>query len=156
MIKKGDKVAVDYEGRFEDGIVFDKSTHGDHSHPLIFVVGEHQVIAGFEDSVVGMKEGEEKEFSVSPAEGYGMRDERLVRDVPMSEFKLPGDRKPEVGMTLAINAPNGQQIPIHVVAVGKDSVTLDMNHPMAGKTMIFKIKVVGVNGTIKEHEHHHG
>ena len=62
MIKKGDKLKVDYEGRFEDGEVFDSSSHGDHSHPLEFTVGEGHVIKGFDDAVIGMKKGEEKEF----------------------------------------------------------------------------------------------
>jgi FKBP-type peptidyl-prolyl cis-trans isomerase 2 len=70
-IKKGDVVTVDYEGRLENGEVFDTSYHKDHSHPLTFEVGAKKVIPGFDAAVVGMKKGEEKEVIVQPEHAYG-------------------------------------------------------------------------------------
>lgn len=154
VVKKGDKVAVEYEGRFEDGEVFDSSSHGDHSHPLIFEAGSGHVVPGFDNAVLGMAQNEEKEVTIEPKEGYGEYDENLKRQVPKSEIKLPRNQQPKAGMTLMMQTPDGQTIPLHITDVSDNSVTLDLNHPLAGKKLIFKLKVVGINETVPE-EHHH-
>ncbi len=154
-VKKGDKVAVDYEGRFETGEVFDSSTHGDHSHPLEFEAGAGQVIPGFDNAVIGMAKGEDKEITIPATEAYGEYDEQLKRDIPASEITLPRNQKPKAGMTLMMRTPDGQAVPVHIVAADANTITIDLNHPLAGKTLIFKIKIVGINETIKESEHHH-
>lgn len=157
MIKNGDKVAVNYEGRFEDGTIFDSSTHGDHSHPLVFTVGEHQVIPGFEQAIVGMNENESKEITILAKDAYGERDDRLMRAVPRTEIKLPQGQEPAAGMALMTYTPDGQPIQIFIREVTKETITLDLNHPLAGKTLLFKLTVVGVNDSIKsEDEHPHG
>ena len=142
-IKTGDKVSVEYEGKFDSGEIFDSSKHGDHSHPIEFIVGEHHVIKGFEDAVVGMKEGEEKEISIKPEEAYGERKEELVREFDRKD--IPLQHEPKAGMVLGFNAPNGQQFPATITKVTDDKITFDLNHPMAGKKLNFKIKVVKVN-----------
>ena len=142
IIENGDSVKVNYEGRFEDGKVFDTSTHGDHSHPLEFEVGAGKVVKGFDSAVIGMEKGGEKEFTLKPKEAYGERREELKQEVPRD--KLPKDPEPQVGMTLVMSTPEGHQMPVQIAAVEKDKVVLDMNHPLAGKTLIFKIKVVGI------------
>lgn len=139
-IQKGNKVKVDYEGRFESGEVFDSSKHGDHSHPLEFEVGSGQVIKGFDDAVIGMEKGEEKEFKIAPKEAYGEPDQRLIQKVPKS--MLPPGQQPKEGMMLILQGPNGGQIPARIKEVESDTITLDLNHPLAGKTLIFKIKVI--------------
>lgn len=151
-VKQGDRVLVDYEGRFESGEVFDTSSHGDHSHPLEFKVGEHQVIKGFEDAVLGMEENEEKEFTIKPEEGYGMRDEKLTQKMPRR--LIPENHKLEAGMTLVMDSPEGQ-IPVRIAAIDNQHVTIDLNHPLAGKTLVFKIKLVGINKPGQGHSHHH-
>ena len=157
MIKNGDKVAVNYEGRFEDGTIFDSSTHGDHSHPLVFTVGEHQVIPGFEQAIVGMNENESKEITILAKDAYGERDDRLMRAVPRTEIKLPQGQEPAAGMALMTYTPEGQPIQIFIREVTKETITLDLNHPLAGKTLLFKLTVVGVNDSIRsEDEHPHG
>jgi FKBP-type peptidyl-prolyl cis-trans isomerase 2 len=138
-VKKGDKVKVEYEGKFEDGTVFDSSEK--QGRPLEFEVGAGHVIKGFEDAVVGMKEGDEKEFKLQPEEAYGEPNPRLVKELPRD--KLPGD-KLEVGVTLTVTLPNGRQIPATITKMTNEYVYLDMNHPLAGKVLTFKIKVVGV------------
>lgn len=140
-IQEKNKVTLDYEGRLETGEVFDSSKHGDHSHPLTFTVGDKEVIPGFENAVVGMEIDEEKEFTILPEDGYGMPDERLLHEVPKQA--LPPEPSPEVGMTLVMETPQGQ-IPARISQVKEDSVVLDLNHPLAGKTLTFKIKILKV------------
>ena len=143
MIKKGDNVKVDYEGRFENGEVFDTSKHGDHSHPLEFQVGSGQMIAGFDKAVIGMKKGEEKEIKIFSKEGYGEHKPELAREFPRS--MLPTDQEPKVGMTIMVGTPDGKQFPARIAELTKDKVKIDINHPLAGKTLIFKIKILEVN-----------
>ena len=142
-IKNGDKVSVEYEGKFDSGEVFDSSSHGDHSHPIEFVVGEHKVIKGFEDGVIGMELNEEKEIKIKPENAYGERNEELVREFNRAD--IPLQVEPEVGMVLGFNAPNGQQFPATITKISDDKITFDLNSPMAGKNLNFKIKVVKIN-----------
>ncbi|MBW3003098.1 peptidylprolyl isomerase [Candidatus Woesearchaeota archaeon] len=142
-VKEGDKVKVEYEGKFDDGTVFDSSTHGDHSHPLEFEVGAKQVIPGFEKAVIGMELNDEKEFSLEPAEAYGDINPEMVKKVPKEMLKDVPEPKP--GMVLAMQAPNGMQFPAKITEIGDKEITLDLNHPLAGKKLNFKIKVVGIN-----------
>jgi FKBP-type peptidyl-prolyl cis-trans isomerase 2 len=140
-IKNKDKVTLDYEGKLETGEIFDTSKHEEHSHPLTFVVGEGQVIPGFEKAVLGMNVDEEKEFEIEPEDAYGMPDERLFQEVPRNV--LPSEPQPEVGMTLIMQTQQGN-IPVMISEVKEDSVILNLNHPLAGKKLIFKIKVLKV------------
>src|SRR3989344_3422764 len=142
IINKGSKVKLDYEGRLESGEIFDSSTHEDHSHPLEFEAGSGQVIKGFDDSVMGMKIGEEKEFSIEAKEAYGDYKPELKKDIPRSD--LPKDQEPKPGMILMVGMPDGRQFPIKIAAVTDKTVTIDLNHPLAGKKLIFKIKIVDV------------
>ncbi|MDP3882129.1 MAG: peptidylprolyl isomerase [Nanoarchaeota archaeon] len=142
IAEKGSKVKLDYEGRFEDGEVFDSSKHGDHSHPIEFEVGAGQVIPGFDNAVIGMKEGDEKEFSIKPQEAYGEQNPELIKKFPREA--LPQGQNPEKGMTVLLATPTGQQIPAKIAEVDEKEVTIDLNHPLAGKTLIFKIKVVSI------------
>ena len=142
LIKKGDKIKVDYEGTFENGETFDSSKHGSHSHPLEFVVGEGQVIKGFDDAVIGMKKGDKKEISIEPKEAYGERREELKQKVPRSELgNLPELKK---GMILMMQSPDGRKMPLAVADADEQSVTLDLNHPLAGKKLIFKIEILSI------------
>ena len=140
-IKEKNIVTLDYEGRFENGEVFDSSKHGDHSHPLTFTVGSHEVIPGFENAVIDMNMGDEKEFTIKPEDAYGMPDERLFQEIPKNV--LPPEPEAQVGMTLVMQTPEGQ-IPVMISEVKQDSVVLNLNHPLAGKTLIFKIKIVKI------------
>lgn len=140
-VKKGDKVKVDYTGTFDDGIVFDASDK--HGQPLEFEAGSGQVIKGFDDAVLGMKEGQEKKIVIPPADAYGEVRAELRKKVPRKQ--LPQDQEPKVGMVLAVGLPNGMQFPARILEVTKDEVTLDLNHPLAGKTLHFKIKIAGIS-----------
>ncbi len=138
VVKKGNRIKVEYEGRLEDGTVFD-STAKHNGKLLEFIAGEGNVISGFDDAVIGMKENEEKEFTLEPEEAYGEKKEELKQKIPRQA--LPKEQEPRVGMMLMIGSPDGRQFPVEITAVDAESITVDMNHPLAGKTLIFKIKV---------------
>ncbi|MFP4567722.1 MAG: peptidylprolyl isomerase [Candidatus Woesearchaeota archaeon] len=136
-VKKGNKVKIHYTGTLENGQVFDSS---DGREPLEFEVGTGKVIKGFDEAIIGMKKDEEKEVKLKPEEAYGERNEELKQKVPKDKINLPGEIKP--GMTLAVTAPDGQQFPVVVAGVEDENIIIDMNHPLAGQVLNFKIKLV--------------
>lgn len=135
IAQQGDTVKVHYTGTLDDGTVFDSSVGRD---PIEFTIGEHTVIQGFEDAVVGLQVGEKKSVSVAPEDGYGERDERRV--VVVERSYLPDDLNPHPGMVIQGTLPQGSVI-LHVTAVSDDQVTLDANHPLAGKQLNFDLEV---------------
>jgi len=137
--KPGDTVKVHYTGKLEDGTAFDTSIGYD---PLQFTIGENQVISGFEDAVVGMNPGESKTVKVPADKAYGPHREEMV--VEVSRNQLPADLKPEVGQQLQSRQPSGRTIVVTVMKVSESSVTLDGNHPMAGKDLTFDIQLVEI------------
>ncbi len=139
-VKEGYKVKVEYTGKFDNGEVFDSSK--EHGRPLEFQVGARMVIPGFEKAVLGMKEGDSKEITIKPEEGYGQRNDKLVQKIPRDQ--LPKDREPKKGMGLMMTTPQGMQVPVTITEVTDTDVTLDLNHPLAGKTLHFEIKILGV------------
>ncbi|MFX1254545.1 MAG: peptidylprolyl isomerase [Promethearchaeota archaeon] len=135
-IKKGDKVKVHYTGTLEDGTVFDTS---EGKEPLEFEAGAGQLIKGFDDAVIGMETGEEKEIKIEPAEAYGDYNPELTQKVPRDSLPKEPEAKP--GMTLLMELPDGKRFPATISEVTDEEVTLDLNHPLAGKTLLFKIKI---------------
>lgn len=142
-VKKGDKVKVEYSGTLDDGTVFDTSKHGDHNHPIEFEVGSGKVIPGFENAVIGMKKGDEKDIKLKPEEAYGQHNPQLIKKIPKEQ--LPKEPEPKAGMVLAMKLPNGAQLPAKITEVTDKKVTIDINHPLAGKNLNFKIKVVDIS-----------
>ncbi|MCD4771168.1 peptidylprolyl isomerase [archaeon] len=138
-VKKGDKIKVDYTGSFENGEVFDASEK--HGQPLEFEAGKGMVVPGFDAAVIGMDVAGEKEFTLKPNEAYGMPNEKAVQKVPKDKF--PPEAKE--GMMIGVPLPSGQQIPAKIAKIDDKEVTIDMNHPLAGKTLVFKIKIVSIN-----------
>ena len=137
-MKPGDKVKVHYTGTLDDGSVFDSS---DGKEPLEFTIGEGQVIAGFENAVKDMELNQEKTIKIKHEEAYGEKHDNLL-------VKIPRDKFPpqiEVDGRLILKGPDGQHIPAIVSEVKDDLVTIDLNHPLAGKDLTFKIKVIEVN-----------
>ncbi len=135
----GDKVRVHYRGRLEDGFEFDTSVGGE---PLVFTIGSGEVIQGFEEAAKGMAVGELKTFTVAPEQAYGPHREELVVDMPTEYF--PEDIVPETGMQLKLVDENGEEIPVIIIDVDEESVTLDANHPLAGKALTFEIEVLDI------------
>ncbi len=139
-VKKGDKVKIEYTGTLDDGTVFDTSV--EHGKPLEFQVGDGQVIKGFEDAILGMKEGDEKEFSVEPSEGYGIHDPTLVQKVPKEIFPPEADLVP--GLLFEAGLPTGEKVPATIKAIEDGIISVDLNHPLAGKKLNFKIKLSAI------------
>ena len=144
-IKKGDKIKVDYEGKFKDGKIFDSSKHGDNSHPLEFEVGSGQVIKGFDEAVMGMEKGQSKNFSIKSVDAYGEKRDDLKKDIPRSSLPpAPEGQEPKPGMILVLQSPQGQQFPAQILKVTKENITLDLNHPLAGQDLFFDITIAEV------------
>jgi len=136
---EGDEVQVHYTGKLEDGTIFDSSEDGE---PLSFTIGENRVIPGFEQAVTGMEPGDTKTAEVDPEQAYGEHREDMVME--MERDQIPGEVDPEVGQQLQLRLENGQTVPVLITALGEDTVTIDANHPLAGRKLIFDIEVVDV------------
>jgi FKBP-type peptidyl-prolyl cis-trans isomerase 2 len=137
--KKGDKVKVHYTGKLDDGKVFDTSKD---KKPFEFNAGKGEVIEGFDDAVVGMKVGEKRNVKVPPEKAYGPHRKEGLLQIPRGQF--PAKIKPQVGQRLDMKQQTGDTITVIVSDVSSDSVTLDANHPLAGKNLNFEIELLEV------------
>ena len=136
---KGSKVKVEFTGHLEDGTVFGESK-GDQ--PLDFVVGQSEVIPGFEEAVLGMEPGESKEVVVPPEKGFGAFDSGKV--TTLDRGQLENDEQVGPGMQLNVRDQQGAVHSARVDSVTDSTVTLDFNHPLAGQTLKFNIHMVEV------------
>ena len=136
---KGNTVQVEYTGKLKDGTVFDSSVGRD---PLEFTVGAGQMIAGFDKAVLGMKVGESKTVTISAADAYGPPRDDLFTTVNRTE--LPDNVTPEVGLQLQGVRQDGSIATYTITAVTNTTVTVDANHPLAGKDLIFEIKLLSI------------
>jgi FKBP-type peptidyl-prolyl cis-trans isomerase 2 len=134
--KNGDIVKVRYIGKLEDGTVFDSS---DNKEPLEFKIGEGQVIAGFEEAVIGMGKGDSKTARIPAEKAYGPHREDMVIEVERD--KLAADRVPQKGELWQISRQNDDPIIVMVADVDDNKVILDANHPLAGKELTFDIEI---------------
>jgi len=132
--KSGDTVKIHYKGKFDDGSVFDSSEGRD---PLEFEIGSGNIITGVEEAVVGMQPEETKEATIPPEKGYGEYRDDMVIEVEKTQF--PEHIDPEPGQQLELQQPDGQKVTVTVTNIGDEKVTLDANHPLAGKDLKFEI-----------------
>ena len=145
-IKEGFHVKVEYTGTLEDGTLFDSTE--EQGSPLEFQVGANQVIEGFEKAIVAMDLDEEKDIVLKPADAYGDYQDDMKREIPKENMPV---EELETGMTLMATLPTGMQVPVTVMDITDEHVTIDLNHPLAGKTLNFKLKVVEIKeGELKE------
>jgi FKBP-type peptidyl-prolyl cis-trans isomerase 2 len=140
VVKQGSKVSLHYTGTLEDGTVFDSSEGHD---PLEFTAGEGMVIKGFDNGVMGLKKGEEKEIVILPENAYGKVEDSLRIKVPKESFGEHTDKLKE-GVILRLMSPTGQAMNAKVLKIEDKEVMLDLNHPLAGKTLKFKVKIVDI------------
>ncbi|HJP18535.1 MAG TPA: peptidylprolyl isomerase [Nitrospinota bacterium] len=138
--KAGDKVKVHYKGSFKDGKVFDSSEGKD---PLEFTIGQKMVVQGFENAIVGMASGEKKKISIQPKEAYGEYRKDLVATIDRSE--IPNDIKPELGMMLQVSPEPGRPTAVTVTELNEKTLTLDGNHPLAGKELTFELDLLSIS-----------
>lgn len=141
-VQNGLFVSVDYKGTLENGEVFDTS-HG--RQPLEVQIGQGQVIKGFEEELLGMTLNQKKVFTLEPQDAYGSKNEKLVHTLDKSDF--PQEMDLEIGLMVGLHSPEGQPIPARIVGLEDETVTLDLNHPLAGEPLTFEIEVVGISET---------
>jgi len=138
VIKDGSVVSLQYTLSGDDGKTIE-SNKG--KEPLKYTQGQHQIIPGLEKELTGMKVGGEKRIKVKPEDAYGPIDPKAIQEFPKEKIPPEGQK---VGAILTARGPQGQAIPVKVKEVKEKTVVLDMNHPMAGKTLVFDIKVLEV------------
>ena len=136
----GDIVRVHYTGTLEDGSVFDSSVGG---APLGVPLGSGQLIFGFEKAVYGLKIGEIKTVTIPPEEAYGPHRDDLL--IVLEREQLPEDLNPEVDEHLELTDADGRRTEVIVTDITETTITIDTNHPLAGKSLTFEIELVGIN-----------
>ncbi|MGH1444601.1 MAG: FKBP-type peptidyl-prolyl cis-trans isomerase [Cognatishimia sp.] len=137
--KSGDTVRIHYTGTLSDGTQFDSSEGRD---PLEFQLGSGQVIKGFDDGVTGMTVGEKKTVNIPCEDAYGPANDAMKQDVPREQ--IPAEIPLEVGLMLQMQGPDGQVLPVKVVNITDEAVTLDANHELAGKDLTFALELVSI------------
>jgi peptidylprolyl isomerase len=146
-VESGLFVSVDYTGVLDNGDVFDSS---EGRQPLEVQMGSGSVLQGFESALMGMSLNETKTFTLSPEDAYGHRDDSRMHNFPKSD--IPAGMEPEVDQILMLSTQQGQQIPARVDSIDEDKVTFDLNHPLAGKSLTFNIKVVNISETATQQQ----
>jgi FKBP-type peptidyl-prolyl cis-trans isomerase 2 len=139
-VKHKSLVTVHYVGKLADGSIFESTD----KKPLRIFVGEHAVIPGLEEGLLGMRIGEKKRIVVNPNKGYGAYLKDLVQEIPLS--KIPPEVTPVEGMVFTQESRSGRTIYTKVIKVNRDTVIIDLNHPLAGKTLVFDLVVMGIQG----------
>ena len=143
VIEKGSSVKIEYTLKDDNGAVLDSNAGKD---ALAFTQGAKQIIPGLDKALLGMKAGDSKKVTVKPEEAYGVLD-------PKAEAEVPKDALPAgaavVGTRLLARGQDGQPRPVTVKTVKDSTVVLDLNHPLAGKTLFFDVKVVSVEPPAK-------
>ncbi|MGW8160688.1 MAG: FKBP-type peptidyl-prolyl cis-trans isomerase [Desulfobulbales bacterium] len=141
-VQQGDQVIIEFEGRLQDGEVVESSSE---NGPAEFTVGEGVMPTSFEEALVGMVAGEKKSIILSPTEAFGHKDENLLHTVKKSAFGK--NIEPQPGMVLGMTVQREgqtQKIPALITAVSGDDVTIDFNHPLAGRTMHYNVTLISI------------
>lgn len=138
-MKSGDNIVVHYVGKLDDGTLFDSTVERD---PLQFTVGKGQVIPGFDEAVIGMNPGESRTVCIPPEQSYGPYYDELIMVIDRAQ--LPTDLELEIGMYLEIRHEDGRSIFAVVADIAGPIITLDANHPLAGQTLTFSIRLVEI------------
>ena len=137
--KTGDRVKINFTGKLQDGSVFANTAD---DKPLEFKLGEGKIIPGIENAVTGMSVGESKSVKVPPEQAYGQKRGELIEEV--SRDKFPKDADPKVGQRFEIPQQQGQPLVVKVVDTSEQTVTLDGNHPLAGKELDFDLELLEI------------
>jgi len=135
--KNGDTVKVHFTGRLENGEVFSNSKD---DQAFECILGSGELIPGFEKGIIGMEVGDTKTIAVPPEEAFEQRHEELLFHIKKSDFPIT----PVIGQQLQIRPRGGDLIKVTVAEADEDTVTLDANHPLAGKTLVFDVELVEI------------
>lgn len=144
VIRNGDVVKIDYILMDKEGGVI-YSTENGEENPVKIHIGAGQILPALENQLIGMDKGEEKEFTLTPQEAYGEFNPLLVEKIPKQ--KVEGEKKLELGQKVEVMAPNGMSSPGWVRLIEDDYIYVDMNPPLAGKLLYFKVKIRETNLT---------
>ncbi len=153
-IASGSVVGIDYSLHLGDGKVIDASEPGE---PMTYLHGEGQIVPGLESALEGLSVGDQKKVVLPPGDGYGEHDPRGLQEVAKSAF--PPGFDPAVGMELTAEGQDGEPVPFTIREVKPESIVIDLNHPLAGKTLHFDVTVREVRAATAEeiaHGHAHG
>jgi len=137
----GNIVRINYTGKLADGTVFDTS-EAEGREPLGFRLGENQVLPKLEAEIVGMAAGDKKTVAIEANDAYGPHQEQAIQQVERSQ--IPDDVDLTVGNALQATGPDGQVVPLRVIAADDTTVTLDANHPLAGHDLTFDVELVEI------------
>lgn len=137
--RNGDKVKVHFTGHIKDGDIF-STTHG--ADPVMIEIGAGNALAGLETGVVGMRVGEQKTIEVTPQEGFGPHLPDLVAQV--KKELLPKTIQPQIGLKLQARQEGDEPVEMTIVAMDDETVTLDANHPLAGRTLVFELELLEI------------
>jgi FKBP-type peptidyl-prolyl cis-trans isomerase SlyD len=142
VVKDGSVVSLQYSLSEEDGKLIESNKGKD---PLKYTHGSKQIVPGLEKELAGMTMGGEKRVKVKPEDAYGLVNSKAFQEVPKEQIPANGMK---VGATLAAKGPQGQEIPVRIHEIKEKTVVLDLNHPMAGKTLLFDIKILDVQPSV--------
>ena len=142
-VTNGNNVKVHYKGTLSDGEEFDNSRS--RGQTLNFTVGSPQLLKGFNDSLIGMTEGQTKSFTIKAEDAYGNYNPEALQTAPRAAF--PDNFDFAVGMQVQGHGPEGQPFLAKIVEFKDDLVTLDVNHPLAGKDLTFEVELVEIEET---------
>ncbi|MBD3425893.1 MAG: peptidylprolyl isomerase [Candidatus Omnitrophica bacterium] len=138
-IEKGKKVTLNYTVTTEGQTV--DSTEG--TEPFVYVHGEEKILPALAENLEGMEIGEKKSIEIPPEKAYGARSEAAFKELPRTA--LPGNVEPQVGMLLESKSPSGATSVIRISEIKPDTVVVDLNHPLAGKTLTFDVEIMSVD-----------
>ncbi len=116
--------------------------------PVEITMGNGDITDGMELAIFGLKEGDTQTLTLTPEQGFGLRDEDNIHDMPISDF--PDELLPEPGLSYSFESPDGEEIPGTVVSITDDSTKIDFNHPLAGHEIIFTVEILAINNTHSE------
>jgi FKBP-type peptidyl-prolyl cis-trans isomerase SlyD len=142
VVKDGSVVSLQYSLSEEDGKLIESNKGKD---PLKYTHGSKQIVPGLEKELAGMKIGGEKRVKVKPEDAYGVVNSKAFQEVPKEQIPANGMK---VGATLAAKGPQGQEIPVRIHEIKEKTVVLDLNHPMAGKTLLFDVKILDIQPSV--------
>lgn len=138
MIENGKKISFEYTLTV-DGEVVDSNVG---KEPIVYTQGDGQIISGLETQLAGLHAGDAKSVTVKPEDGYGLEDPNAIQEVPRSNF--PTEQAPEVGMVIELQGDDGRSVPGIIKEVLEDKILVNFNHPLAGKTLQFDVKIVSI------------
>ena len=138
VVKDGSVVSLQYSLSEENGDLIESNKGKD---PLKYTHGTKQIVPGLEKELTGMKVGGEKRVKIKPEDAYGLVNSKAFQEVPKEQIPANGMK---VGATLAAKGPHGEELPVRIHEIKEKTVVLDLNHPMAGKTLLFDIKILEI------------